>query len=167
MASVSCRSRLRTYHGLILFLGPMRAPRAGVMGGGWWTSRFRGPSLATKGVLGGTPYTSWFMVPRLVRRPVHVPWPKFFWFFFSHAYAALYCTTSGPGGKVTSSLLGPYRYECHREEELLAGSCQPSTHPAFQVHCDHCCPVQCSASSGCFFCRLYANFSCFLACFPA
>ena len=23
--------------------------------GGWWTSRFRGPSLATKGVLGGTP----------------------------------------------------------------------------------------------------------------
>ena len=29
--------------------------------GGWWTSRFRGPSLATKEVL-GTPYTSWFMV---------------------------------------------------------------------------------------------------------
>ena len=51
--------------------------------GGWWTSRFRGPSFATKGVLGGTPYTSWFMVPRLVRRPVHVPWPMFFLFFFS------------------------------------------------------------------------------------
>ena len=52
-------------------------------------------------MLGGTPYTSWFMVPRLVRRP----WPKFF-FFLSLTYAALYCTTSGPGGKVTSSLFG-------------------------------------------------------------
>ena len=31
-ASVSCRSRLRTYHGIILFLGPMKAPRAGVIG---------------------------------------------------------------------------------------------------------------------------------------
>ena len=32
VASVSCRSRLRTYHGIILFLGPMKVPRAGVMG---------------------------------------------------------------------------------------------------------------------------------------
>ena len=31
-ASASCRSRLRTYHSIILFLGPMKAPRAGVMG---------------------------------------------------------------------------------------------------------------------------------------
>ena len=28
-ASASCRSRLRPYHGIILFLGPMKAPRAG------------------------------------------------------------------------------------------------------------------------------------------
>ena len=71
---------LRTYHGIILFLGPMKALRAGVMG-----RVVGGPAglgaLATKGVLGGTPFTSWFTVPRLVRRPVHVPWPKFFFFF--------------------------------------------------------------------------------------
>ena len=68
-ASASCRSRLRTHHGIILFLGPMKAPRAG-MKGGWWTSRFKGPSLATKGVLGGTPYTSWLLPanPPLLQR---------------------------------------------------------------------------------------------------
>ena len=32
VASVSCRSRLRTYHGIILFLESMKASRAGVMG---------------------------------------------------------------------------------------------------------------------------------------
>ena len=33
-------------------LGPMKAPRAGVMGRVVWTSRFRGPGMATKGMLG-------------------------------------------------------------------------------------------------------------------
>ena len=106
VASVSCRSRLRTYHGSLLSLGPMKAPKSRGDGkGGWLTCRFRGPSLATKGVLGGTPYTSWFMVPRLVRRPVHVPWPKFFFFLFlSLTCTALYCTTTGLEGKVTCIL---------------------------------------------------------------
>ena len=36
-------------------LGPMKASRAGVMGRVVWTSRFRGPGMATKGMLGGTP----------------------------------------------------------------------------------------------------------------
>ena len=68
---------------LIVFLELMRAPRAGVMGGWLVDQPVQGPSLATKGVLGGTPIPVWFMVPRLVRRPVYVPWPKFFFFFYT------------------------------------------------------------------------------------
>ena len=60
-------------------LGPIKAPR--------WQQRNAG----------GHPYTSWFIIPRLVTRPVHVPWPEVYFFF---------CTTSGPGGKVTSSHAG-------------------------------------------------------------
>ena len=55
VASASCRSHLHTYHGNILLLGPIKAPRAGVMGRVVWTSRFRDPSMVTEGVLGGTP----------------------------------------------------------------------------------------------------------------
>ena len=44
--------------------------------------------------------------------------------------------------RVPSGTVLSHHCECHREDELLAGSCQPSTHPAFLVRCDHCCPVQ-------------------------
>ena len=130
---------------------------------GWWTSRFRGPSLARKGVLGGTPYTSWFMVPRLVRRPVHVLWPMFFFL----NYAALYCTTSGPGGKVTSSFFGFLPLQVPSE-----GWTTGWFMPAFNPFCipSSLRPLLSSPVIRviwCFFCRLYANFSCFLACFPA
>ena len=39
----------------ILFLGPTKAPRAGVMGRVVWTSRFRGPGMVTEGMRGGNP----------------------------------------------------------------------------------------------------------------
>ena len=61
-------------------LGPIKAPRAGVMGRVVWASRFRGLAWQQRNA-GGHPYTSWFMIPRLVTRPVHVPWPEFFFFF--------------------------------------------------------------------------------------
>ena len=54
VAGTCCRSHLQNDHGLDC-LGPIRARRAGVMGRVVWTSRFRGPGMATKGMLGGTP----------------------------------------------------------------------------------------------------------------
>ena len=84
-----------------------------------------------------------------VRRPVHVLWPNLFFFFFP--YAALYCTTSGWGGKVTSSLVGALPLRVPSRGWTTAVSCQPSPHPALLVRCDYCCPVQWSACSRCFF----------------
>ena len=83
----------------------MKAPRAGVMGrvvgGPAGSGALAWPQRECLGAH-PTPAGSWsrdwwgdrFMFPGRC----------FFFFFFN--YAALYCTTSGPGGKVTSSLFG-------------------------------------------------------------
>ena len=126
------------------------SPEGRVMGRVVWTSRFRGPGMATKGMLGGT-------LHQLVHNPEtgeatgSCSLAEGFFFF---SCAALHCTTSGPGAKETSSHC-PYLCECHREDEPLAGSCQPSPQPAFLVRSDHCCPVQWSAWSGCFLGQLF------------
>ena len=59
-----------------------------------WVSRFRGPGMAIRECWGAS-LQQLVHNPETGTRPVHVPWPEFFFF--------LYCTTSGPGGKVTSS----------------------------------------------------------------
>ena len=88
----------------------------------------QGPWHGRKGNAWGHPCTSWFIIPRLVRRPIHVPWPKVFFFF-----AALYCTTSGPGGKVTSSHAGslPLRVIERMNYWLVHATLRPSLHSKF------------------------------------
>ena len=82
-------------------LGPIKAPRAGVMGRVVWASRFRGPGMATKECWGAP-------LHQLVHNPetgdatgsCSLAGGFFFLgFFFGR-------TTSGPGGKVTSSHAG-------------------------------------------------------------
>ena len=98
VAGTCCRSHLQNDHGLEFRAYKSHKGRGDGKGG--MDQPVQGPWHGHKGNAWEHPDTSWFIIPRLVRRPVHVPWPSF---FFS---AALYCTTSGPEGKVTSSHAG-------------------------------------------------------------
>ena len=139
------------YHGIILFLGPFESPKGrDDEKGGWWTSRSGTLAWPQRKCLGVHPH-----------QLVHSSdwWGDRFMF----PCRCFFFLRSGPEGKFTSSFFGFLPLQVP-SEGWTTGSCQLSTHSAFLLR-----PLlssQWSASSGCFFCRLYVNFSCFL-CFPA
>ena len=87
VAGICCRSHLQNDHGLEFRAYKSHKGRGDGKGG--MDQPVQGPWHGHKGNAWEHPDTSWFIIPRLVRRPVHVPWPRFFCFFFPQHYIAL------------------------------------------------------------------------------
>ena len=91
VAGACCRSHLQNYHGIMLFRTYERVV---------WASRFRGPGMAIRECW-GAPLHQLVHNPKTGDATGSCSLAGVFSFFF-----VLYCTTSGPGGKVTSSHAG-------------------------------------------------------------